>query len=103
MSDKLWDILNRFPYNLKKGHLIRVDSGILRNRYCYDEATGQYEVGLLVSDAITLRDIDDDDCFGMRSKIYHKKVYRVLFQGIILTINQNDILGRVDDNTQKNV
>ena len=99
MSDKLWDILNRFPYNLKKGHLVRVDSVILRNRYCYGEAKGEYEVGILLSDMITLREIDEDDCFSMMSKIYHKKVYRVLFQGIILTINQNDILGRVDDNT----
>lgn len=103
MSDKLWDILNRFPYNLKKGQLIHVDATILKNRYGYKDAKEPYEVGLLLSDAITLSDVDEDDCFTMRSKIYYKKVYRILFQSIILMINQEDIQGRVDGNTQKNV
>ena len=100
VSDKLWDILNRFPYNLKKGQLVQVDATMLKNRYGYKDAKEPYEVGLLLSDAITLSGIYEDDCFTLRSKIYYKKVYRILFQSIILTINQEDILGRVDDSAQ---
>ena len=103
MSDKLWDILNRFPYNLKKGNLVSVDSALLRNRYGYKDAEGTYEVGVLLSDAIAVSEIGEDDCFTMQSRIYHKKVYRILFQSTILTINQSDIQERVDDNTQSHV
>ena len=103
MSDKLWDILNKFPHNLKKGDLIHVNASILKNRYGYSEAKDPYEVGLLLSDGIALRDIDENDCFTAQSKIYYKKVYRVLFQSIILMINQEDILEKVDDNSQRNV
>ena len=103
MSDKLWDILNRFPYNLKKGDLVSVNSALLRNRYGYKDAKDDYEVGVLLSDAIAVSEVDEDDCFAMQSRIYHKKVYRVLFQSTIVTINQSDIQERVDDNTQRYV
>jgi hypothetical protein len=57
--------------------------------------TGRYSIGLLLSDAIKVENFDDD--YFLNPKIYHKNVYRILFQSKILTIDRSDIHGKVSD------
>ena len=95
VSDSLWDVLNKIPYNLSCGDMVLVSSQILRNKYGYDYKTGRFSIGLLLSDAIKVENFNDD--YFLNPKIYHKNVYRILFQSKILSIDRSDIHGRVSD------
>ena len=95
MSASLWDILNKLPRNLKCGELVLVSSAALRNKYNYECTKGRYEIGLLTSGGTTA--INEDSGHSHSQRIYYKKVYRILFQSKILTIDHEDIHGKVSD------
>ncbi len=93
--DKLTDILNSQPTSLRKGDIVIIKSSIIRSKYsnhCFEDPLS---VGLLLSNA---HFVEDKEGYSGNpySKICYKKLYSVLIQGIIITVDHADIQERID-------